>query len=270
MQHINYWSCSKFADFIRGTPSPTAETSTGWRDWKKQAKTAHPFRFWLADTALGKLQDIVYWPAETLHSIRYYIRNRWIIKSNSLTAHARDIKPGAWSDVGYRMLPCMFGEFQVFVEDELGRNHVMWMDKTEPNYLRFKNDPIASAMAYLDWASELRYTEDWLGKDHALLGQLTQQALNAREIKELYHWWTVTYRARKDAFDVSGWSALCASKRSDDPDHFMSIFDTDKSPEAEAETRRILDLNTKIEKEYDDEDTLMLKRLIEVRAGLWT
>jgi len=269
-QHDIYWSCSKFADFIRGTTAPITETASGWRIWKKQARITRPFRFWLAETGLDSIQDFVTWPIRTVRDVKYHIRNRWIDKTNSLTAHPRDIKPGDWSDVGSRMLPCMFGEFQTFVEEELGRHHVGWMDETDPNYTKLKNDPIAAAMAYLDWASELRYTVDWLGEDHELLGQLTHQAIAAIEIRELYHWWTVTYRAREDAYEASGWSALCDSRRSDDPDEFLTMLEHDRTPEGEAETKRILALNTKIEKEYADEDEAMMIRLVKIRDGLWT
>ena len=54
----HYWTCSKFADWLRGTPKPGAETSDGWRVWHKKAKSAHPFRYWLADDVLGYLQTI--------------------------------------------------------------------------------------------------------------------------------------------------------------------------------------------------------------------
>ena len=57
-QHGNYWSCSALADWLRGTHKPTAETSTGWRDWENAAKLAHPFRYWMADEALDYIQDL--------------------------------------------------------------------------------------------------------------------------------------------------------------------------------------------------------------------
>ena len=133
-QHANYWTCSKFADWLRGTAKPSAETSKGWYNWTKEAKEKHPFRYWLADDVLGGLQDFVYWPYNKFHSIRYYINNRWVTKSHALTAHPRDIKPGKWQDVGYRFLPCLFNELVDFVEIEQAWHHVMWDEEARKKY----------------------------------------------------------------------------------------------------------------------------------------
>jgi hypothetical protein len=44
----------------------------------------------------------------------------------------------------------------------------------------------------------------------------------------------------------------------------------DKTDEDKAETRRVLDASTALEKQYSDEDTEMLTRLIKIRESLWT
>ena len=116
-----YWSNTRFAEWIRGTEKPAAETSDGWAAWNKMAAAAHPVRYWIAEEALDKLQDLVYWPYDQWHNIRYYINNRWVTRSHALTAHPRDIKPGNWCDVGNRFLPCLFNEL---VDFEIGRAHV--------------------------------------------------------------------------------------------------------------------------------------------------
>jgi hypothetical protein len=41
-QRIRYWSCSRLADWIRGTAKPHSETAGGWRDWKEDAKAPEP------------------------------------------------------------------------------------------------------------------------------------------------------------------------------------------------------------------------------------
>jgi hypothetical protein len=268
-QHANYWSCSKFANWIRGTAKPGSETAAGWRDWKKAAKAAHPFRYWLADTGLGKLQDFVTWPTRTIYDIKCYYRNRWIDRTNSLTAHPKDIRPGDWRDVGSRILPCLFNELQNFVEVELAHSHVAWMDKDDPGYMEFNERSAKAGLAHLDWAASLKYDDEWIKKDHPDYGKPTPQALRAIEIKALYEWWTVTYRNRAHPHELSGWSALCDSRRAAGDD-IMSFLADDKTPEEQAESRRILDLCLVIEKQQTDEDTDMMIRLIRVRDGLWS
>ena len=45
----HYWTCSKFADWIRGTTKGGAKTSEGWDEWETRAKSAYPVRWWLAE-----------------------------------------------------------------------------------------------------------------------------------------------------------------------------------------------------------------------------
>ena len=105
-QHSQYWSCSKFADWLRGTKKLSAGTSEEWDDWTTAAQIKHNFRYWLAEEALGHIQDFVTAPARGIHSVKYYINNRWVSRTHGLTAHPRDIAPGQWRDVGNRFLPC--------------------------------------------------------------------------------------------------------------------------------------------------------------------
>ena len=48
----HYWTCSKFADWLRGSPKGGAKTSGEWRKWEIEAKSAHPIRWWLAEEGL--------------------------------------------------------------------------------------------------------------------------------------------------------------------------------------------------------------------------
>ena len=41
-----YWSCTKFADWLRGTKKLYAGTGKEWDEWDKKAKAAHSFRYW--------------------------------------------------------------------------------------------------------------------------------------------------------------------------------------------------------------------------------
>ena len=141
MSRATYWTCSKFADWLRGTAKPGAETSKGWSEWNKSAKAAHPIRFWIAEEGLSIAQDFFMGPADFLRSIKYYVNNRFISKSHALTAHARDIKPGTWCDVGNRFIPCLFNELVDFVEIELAWSQIVWNSDAKKRvfvvYLRF-------------------------------------------------------------------------------------------------------------------------------------
>ena len=277
-QHRNYWSCSKFADWLRGTPMPGALTSEGWDEWHSQAHTAHPLRYWLADNALGFLQDFITWPTRKIYDFKYYINNRWVSRTHSLTAHARDIKPGQWQDVGNRFLPCLFNELVDFVEVELAWWHIAWDDEA---HKKFKAPWYASGwfrwrtwrspeagLANLEWQRNLRWKEDEVGKDCKDVGKLTDQAIKAQEILDLYTWWTQTYRNRPDAYEASGWSAYCETSRIANGGKLN--FSNDKTPELKKMSTKAHKLLQKIEADYEKEDEAMMIRLIKVRHGLWT
>jgi hypothetical protein len=271
----NYWSIGKFADWLRGTPKPKCGTSEEWDAWEATAKAAHPVRWWIAEEGLDYLQTIVCYIPDRLNDVRYYINNRWVSHSHALTAHPRDIKPGNWSDVGNRFLPCMFNELVDFVEIEQAWHHCMWSDEAKTEYevpwwrsgwLRWRTwrSPEAG-MEYLRWASTLT-NRDFIEEDVAL--EPTHQATAAKEIIELYTWWTVTYRNRPDPYEVSGWTAACEAQRLANGGKLS--FSTPKDPVLEKTQDKAHKILQKIEKDYAKEDEAMMIRLIKIRQSLWT
>ena len=277
-QHSNYWSCTPFADWVRGTRKLNSGTSEEWNDWANKAKGYNPIRFWLAEEGLGHLQDFVTYPIRKLYDVKYYINNRFVSRTHALTAHSRDIKPGSWTDVGNRFLPCLFNELVDFVEVETAGNHIAWGGEEvrakydvpfyASGWFRWGNWRCRQAgLDHLDWAMTLT-NSDWVDKSDPDYGKPTSQALAAKEIKELYTWWTVTYRNRPDPYVVSGWSVYCDNLRKQHGDNWIGMGPIDTSTKkSRDEAMALLD---SIEKEYDKEDTEMMIRLIKARDSLWT
>lgn len=276
----DYWTCSKFADWIRGTTKLKCGTSEEWHEWETRAKAAYPIRWWLAEEGLDMVQKFVMWPSDKLHSIKYYINNRWISRTHSLTAHPQDIKPGQWQDVGNRFLPCLFNELQDYVEIELAWWHLAWEGKEErAKYnapwwrfgwwnMRLWRCPQAG-LDNLEWQRNLRFGEDeGFEKGDPHIGQLTPQAKNAQEILDLYNWWTQVYRNRPEPMEASGWSAYCEAARLANGGKMM--FGADKTPELKKMSDKAMKKLHKIEADYEKEDEAMMIRLIKVRNALWT
>jgi hypothetical protein len=273
----NYWSIGKFADWIRGTPKIKCGTCEEWDAWEATAKVAHPVRWWIAEEGLDYLQTIVCYIPDKLNDIRYYINNRWVSHSHALTAHPRDIKPGSWSDVGNRFLPCLFNELVDFVEIEQAWHHCMWSDeaKTEfevpwwrSGWLRWRTWRCPEAgMEYLKWASTLT-NEEFLDENKKHEAVPTYQATSAKEIIELYTWWTVTYRNRPDPYEASGWTAACEAQR--EANGGKLSFSTPKDPALRKTQDKAHKILHKIEKDYAKEDEAMMIRLIKIRESLWT
>jgi len=277
-QYTHYRSCSKFADWVRGTKKLSVGTSEQWDEWTTAAQMKHNFRYWLAEEGLSHLQDFVYYIPNRLHDVRYYINNRWVSRSHSLTAHSRDIKPGNWCDVGNRFLPCLFNELVDFVEIEQAWHHCMWSDEAKTKFetpwwrkswLRWRTWRCPEAgLEYLRWAADLKFDEH-MGCEPGSkgYGEPTYQAKAAKEIIELYTWWTVTYRNRPDPYDASGWTEYCEKARELNGGKLLGSKSTPELKKMSDKSHKLLQ---KIETAYKKEDETMMIRLIRIRESLWT
>lgn len=281
----DYWTIGKFADWLRGTKCIPSGTSEEWNDWTKLAKTTHPFRYWLTETALSRVQDVWCYIPERINDVRYYLNNRFVSKTHALTS---TLKRGQWQEFPTRLLHCSFDSFVDFIEIETAWSHLCWADKEERAkynlpwwrgqwYTRWFMEwrcPEA-AVAHLEWEMTLKNTE-WAEPTDPEYGKPTHQAKAAYEKFALYYWWKCVRPHRVDASDASGWSALCERRRLRDiaenggDADFWSLSMGDKTDEEKAETRRVLDASTALEQQYANEDEEMLIRLIKIRENLWT
>ena len=269
----NYWTCSKFADWIRGTTKLKCGTGKEWAEWEKSAKEKYPFRWWLAEEGLDHIQDIWCWIPERINDVRYYINNRWVTQTHALKAHPRDIARGTWQDVGNRFLPCLMNELVDFVEIEKAWTHCVWDDDARKTFgypwwrrwFRQWRCPEAG-VAHLKWEMELTNAE-FLEEGEKQLAEPTYQAKAAQEIFDLYTWWKEVYPKRPDVYDASGWSAYCEMRR-ERGYHLLDL--DDKTPEEEEMCKTALDKSREIEEAYNKEDEEMMVRLIKIRESLWT
>lgn len=273
----HYWTIGPFADWLRGTPSPSALTHSGWKAWRKEAQEKHPIRYWLADDGLDYLQRVIFYIPDQLYALKYYINNRWVTRTHALTAHSRDIQPGTWCDVGNRFLPCLFNELVDFVEVELAWWNIAWSGQEErakynapfyaTGWFRWRNWRCPqSGLDNLAWQMTLT-NEEFLEDDQKHLAKPTAQALNAQEILELYKWWTEERPLRVDPMEASGWSAFCESKRQAGGS-VLDILDDDSDDRVD--TTPMHNKMRELEDKYEKEDEDMMIRLIKIRSALWT
>lgn len=274
-----YWTCSKFADWLRGTAKLKSGTAEEWEEWDKSAKTKHKFRYWLAEEGLRHLQNTVHSVPDVIDSIMIYLNNRFIVKSNALTAHPRDIAPGSWRDVGDRFLLCLFNELQDFVEIELAWHYIAWNGEEARNKY---NPPSWTArmihhrrwrcpqagLDHLEEKSKIDNT-NYTSPNDPTYGDLTSYAKNALEILTLYKWWTEVYRNRPDPMAASGWSDICDEARKEHG-NVLSVLSEPKDKASKKRKAQALALSTKIEKSYRREEQQMLIRLVKIRNSLWT
>ena len=254
----NYWSCSEFADWcykLVETKKISSGTSEEWVDWETKTKTLYPKTYWFCEEFLDKAQDVMMFPYDVYDTIRIYIRNRFFCKTHII---ATGLRKGEYHEVSDTLLYGMFNVLVDFVEIE--KAHMELISHSELprpfwskfRFLRFFEIRSKQlGLAYLDWEMSL---ED--GCSH--------QAISAKEIVELYNWWTITRPNRFCSYEVSGYNQFLE-------DHpYEGIARKDRDPLVIEEQNRLSDIQSKIEEQYWDEDTKMLTKLIEIRGHLWT
>lgn len=212
---INYWTCSKFADWIRGEKKPFALSFDDWDVWKEKQRKERPWRYWMSDTLLRKLQNLIYYPSDLLHSIRCYLRNRYITQTHVLKS---DLKKGEWYDLDTRILHCLFNELVEFVEIELA--HLSKWDRNKK--YKFKNGRcVEAAYDYFKWASEL---DEYL----------QHQKEDSIKIRRLYEWWTKERPNRDDPL-------MTITKESHGKEYYKLIDDIEQEYTQE-DTEKLVEL----------------------------
>lgn len=264
-----YWSSSKFANWLRDKArftKPEAATMEEWHVWEQEARQKHPFMLWFTDEALNRIQDLVMWPADKLHDFRYYMKNRFFDQYYLIDT---GLKRSQYHEVDDRMLHGMFALLVDYVECELAHMRVACDKEKRKEFLRYRFPLLRF--------SAIRSRE--LGEDHLKwemslddpslneYEQSPSQAAAAREIFELYTWWKDVRPNRPDPMDVSGWTEYCAEQSLTDGLWFGRH---DRTPEQQARVREMLDLTNEIEEQHNTEDENMLIRLIKIRRNLWT
>lgn len=234
----DYWSCSSFANFIRGTKKPYALEWKAWEKWRIKAQARHPYRYWMAENLLDSLQDIAMFPIDVYNTIKVYICNRFIDKTHYIKT---GLKPGDYYEFDTRILYGLFNELVDFVEIELA--HLIVSDRKKR--YKFKNNRcVEASYDYFDWATNLTYNEDYgILPDDPDYGKLTDQAISTIKIKNLYEWWKIERPNRVDPFKT-------VTEKTHGKDYFIFI--------------------NEVEKGYEQIDTDKLIELIKIRHKLWT
>ncbi len=245
---LHHWSCSKFADWIRGEKKPYALEWGAWDEWDKEQKHKRPWRFWLSDTVLPKIQNIVYFPYDIYSSIKSYLRNRYLDKIHYLKT---GLKPGSYYDLDARILHGLFNELVDFVEIELA--HLSLWNRNKK--YKFKNGRcIDAAYDYFEWVCNLKYDDSYgYTKKEPKYNTLTQQAKDYRKIKKLYEWWKNERPNRKNPYDdpsLGDIADICDNKK-------------------HKNKKKLYEQAYQKEIDQENEDTKMLIELIKIRKQLW-
>jgi len=244
---ITHWSCSRFADIIRGEKKPMMLSLEDWEKWRKEQQKTRPFRYWFSDKVLPKIQDVVYYPYDMVSSIKNYYKNRFVTKTHYLKT---GLPPGQWYDFDIRILHALFNELVEFVEIELA--HLSKWDSNKK--YKFKNGRcIRAAYDYFEYIqNDFDQIKNKLANDYGKyspnkyaneLYHAQKRLDEAQTVKKLYEWWTIKRPKRQNPY-------YSISKKTHGPKYYELIEE--------------------IYQDYNNEDTNMLIELIKIRQSLWS
>lgn len=234
---FDYWSCSKFANLIRGEEKPCALPWDEWETWRETSAKKHPYRYWAAEKVLDFLQDIMNLPIDIYHTIEVYVRNRFIDKLHYLKT---GLSTGDYYDLDHRILHGIFNELVIFVESELAHTMKVYPER---KYKFVKGRCKQAGLDYLNWAGQLKLNEDYgFNPNDEDYNKPTAQSIDSQKILQLYNWW-LDRDYRVDPHDLY-------SKEKDGKYYYRKIGEMDDN--------------------YDKEDTEKLIELIQIRSSLWT
>jgi hypothetical protein len=232
----------------KGVAHDVARSSEDWNYFRKYHKANNPIRYFLHH----EFESMFIWP----WSMPLRRAKEWVEYRTTRRYHI--IKTGmapGYSDISEKMLHVNFNMLKNFVEKE--KSH-MYMFLTEHPVAKKGAD---AGVAYLLWEMGLE-EGGWSGNK--------SQSENAREVYELYNWWTNErpYRLEDAHVEWGEYQSLSEHIYGKSDGFFMR---EDKDTPDLIERRRIwLDTANEIEASNLKEDEDMLIRLMEVRNSLWT
>lgn len=224
----------------KGMEADFARSSQEWHDFEVYHKKHNPIRYFLNH----EFESIFIWPwsmqiSRLIDWVKYRTTKRYHVVNTGM-------EPG-YADASERMLHVNFNMLKDFVEIEKAH---MWNHGDQPKMEQ-------PGVSHLVW--EMGLESDASG-----------QAENAREIYELYDWWTNVrpYRVDDNVKDWEVYRAYSEEIYGGSDDYFMRGDKDDKKLKKLRKTW--LDKSDKIEKKNSKEDEAMLIRLMKVRGALWT
>jgi len=241
----NYWSGSKLARWFYKQagmkPNPISASFETWAELDEYNKKVNPIVFWIVDTGLDTIQDIVYFPYDVYRNFKYYIINRFVDRTHLIDTK---LTPGKWHEVDTVLLHGIMETVVNYVEVQLAHKHNIGCELGDCPIIIDKRE---AGLVHLDW-------EISLGEESPV------QSERAKVVKEVYLWWKDERPKRPDPHDVTGWTEYC--------EEFG--WWPDRKDEDKDRAREIIEELNFLDEFYYTVDSDMMKKVIDIRQGMWT
>jgi hypothetical protein len=241
---------------------PFALPAGGWDRFYKEFKEKMPIRYFIYHIIGNNFVDwFRYQTVGNLKDIRYYLKNRYTRKTHTLQGHS--LKKGEYHEISERFLDCSFSALVDYIENELPEHDFRWSSDLEKSS-KFSLYQVPTWARYycINWFCI--YRSPSAGVD-SILSRIknptlnTEQQKEAKEIFDLYFWWTVYRPNRPDPYKLAGF----------DVDNLVDVLGIKDNIKGKSK-RKMFNMVSRIEEDYANEDTEMLVRLMKIRDALWT
>jgi hypothetical protein len=240
-----------------------------WDEINDRIRREHPVGWFFTETLPDCIEAVHDFITAPYYKTRYYIRNRFYRRTHVLRT---DCPPGEYWDTDSRILTGMANAVIDFVEIELAYKSCWCATDASKNAVWQACRCPELGLDYLRQEREMVYDENESYHQPELLGQRHPQAIEADEILAIYNW-AKDRNNRPDPHDASGWTEVCEETRvsaeAAGKSYLGYALGDSKDSELAARSKAALDKSREIEKQYDNEDTDMLIRIVKLRHRLW-
>jgi hypothetical protein len=174
----HYWSCSKFANWIRsfvGDEKPFAAT---FEEWDTYHTKCNPVVSWITNNLFDGVQNVIYFPYDLFWEGWYLFNAKFIDKYSYLDTGLSSWK---YHEIDTRILHANFNTLAKFIEVEAAHMYIICNKHTE---LKGAN----AGIAWLDFQADSESRDENSNEVF-------------KEIKRLYYWW-VTRATRMSPHEI--------------------------------------------------------------------
>lgn len=269
-----------------GPKKPVALTIDGWRDFENHYRKDKPVTYFFLESIPNKIGEVYYFLIEKrIQSFKEFVLFRFTERTHLINTGLGY----GYHEVDDRMFYGMFELLRDYVEGELAWLEFVCMGDHHPFYDELKKERFKSKYLDLFGIHQSHFKSKKLGlyhltytleenpyNSHSKAEQnaiLKQQETN-RTILELYLWYTQERPNRKKDNVAHEAYEEIPNKKQFEKDYgglflFSDEFKKNHPTVYNNYANKIIN-NEDLREKFYEEDTMMLKKLVDIRSSLWT
>jgi hypothetical protein len=278
-----HWTSSSFVSFLRNKVfrlyKPVALQWGEWDKWEDEVRTKRPVAYFITEI-LPKWLEVI-----PNYTIAYYdeFNIYWTNRNGSTHCLPSRLKVGEYHSMETRIIHSLFDSFVDFIEIDTAQNCISWGNAESLNKYKV---PLRYRIDALSWLfgvyrckqagiDRLRYEMGFKSddvNDPMAVDPVTAEM--AREQMALYTWWTEVRPTRGEVWKLSGleefWNEMEATYKKEDTKYSWITARKNFTPAEKKKYDVCASKKDMLEKQWEEEDDLMIERLMKIRRKLWT